>query len=219
MKYIVFVIALVCCSCVSVPKQAPTLSEELGKRISAIEKSHTALLNSFFDEKRLKLDEFIENEWLPLFAKNFFENEQIEAAWLEIVESKNKKDRLDFLVMVGPQLQAVINDKRQELVAPLNELEHTLERMIREEYDMARSMNNTLTSYLHSASKVKENQQRYLNMLGITEEKITDAINQTESVVNRLVKGAEKVEQGKEKLDEKSQEFKSKIEEIRNKIK
>ena len=213
--------SVVLSSCISIPKQAPELSEQLGKQISSLEKSHVSLLNSYFDQKRHAVDEFVDKVWLPEFAANFFKNPEISDAWNEIVNSKDTKDRLDFLVFVGPQLQEIINEKRQELTAPLNALERELESVIREEYTNARSMNNTLTSYLVSASKVKENQQRYLDMLKLTDDKISKAIDQTDSVIGNLVSEAEKVKDAVDKVEKYSSqadEYKKKLIELKDKI-
>ena len=45
-----FIIILSLSACVSIPSEAPELSVELGKRISAIEDSNITLLNRFFDQ-------------------------------------------------------------------------------------------------------------------------------------------------------------------------
>jgi hypothetical protein len=215
-------IAVLVSSCISIPKQAPQLSEELGNRINSLEKSHISLLNSYFEQKRKAVDEFIERTWLPEFASNFFSKPAISEAWNEIVESKDTKDRLDFLVAVGPQLQIVINEKRQELIAPLNDVERQLEQMIRDEYNTTRSINNTLTSFLTSASKVKENQQRYLDMLKITDDKITGAIDQTDRIIGDLLSQSEKVVDAQNKVKEytaKAEEYKEKLNALKDKIK
>lgn len=52
-------------SCASIPKQAPDLSAALGREINVLEKSHLSLLHAYFNERRAKVDEFIETTWLP----------------------------------------------------------------------------------------------------------------------------------------------------------
>ena len=91
------------------------------------------LLNphSFFDQKRAKVDEFISKEWIPTFASNFFDNQTIQETWDEIVSSNSKEDRLKFIIMLGPKLQEQINQKRLELIKPLDELENEIEYKIR----------------------------------------------------------------------------------------
>lgn len=76
--------AFVLTSCVSVPKQAPLLSEELGQKIDALEKSHLNLLHTFFNEKRNLVNQFINEEWMPGFANEFYSNSAIQAVWVEI---------------------------------------------------------------------------------------------------------------------------------------
>ena len=214
-KLILLTLALGASSCVSVPKQAPELSVELGKKVSSLETSHINLLKLYFQQRRQRVEEFIESTWLPLFAENFFTDPQIKAAWEQIIASKDPKERLEFLVFVGPQLLTVVSEKRRELMTPLDELERDLEAAIRNDYNLARSMNNSLTSFLESATKVKENQQRYLDMIGVTEEKVSDAIDEAGKVLEDLVSKAEKIED----YTDKAESYKKKLKEIRYKVK
>ncbi len=193
MRVLVVVICLFFVGCVSVPPQAPKLSEEIGLRINSIEDAHLNLLHNFFENKRQIVDDFISDEWLPLFAKNFFDNQQISQAWDEIVQSGNKEERLKFIVLLGPRIQSKINDKRQELIQPLDDLEAEVRKKITMEYNQVKSANNAITSYLVSASKVDENRQRYLDMFGITENKIDGVLTEVDGFVEKLVKGGETV--------------------------
>lgn len=201
-------------SCATIPRQSAQLSEELGKTISNIEQSHLQLLHGFFDQKRAVVDTFITRTWTPHFSEVFFSNPAIEKIWDEIVSSGSKPDRLKFLTQAGPQLVQQIDLKRQELVQPLNELEKELEQQIRAEYNTAKSINNTLTSFLYSASKVEENRAKYMEMLGITDSKISDALDQTDRIVQQLVKGGEKTLSGMDQVNS----YLSKLEEIKNKL-
>lgn len=214
-KLVLLILAIGASSCVTIPRQAPALSVELGKKVSSLETSHINLLKLYFEQRRERVDEFIESTWLPLFAENFFTDPQIKAAWDQIVASKDPKERLDFLVFVGPQLLAVISEKRRELMTPLDDLERDLETAIRNDYNLARSMNNSLTSFLESAVKVKENQQRYLDMIGVTEEKVSNAIDEADKVLEDLVSKAEKIED----YSDKAESYKKKLKEIRDKVK
>ena len=187
-KFIILISVLFLYSCATIPKQAPSLSEELGIKINSLEKSHINLLHSFFNQKREIVDEFIVKEWVPVFTKEFFNTPTIKEAWEEIVSSNNKEDRTKFLILLTPKLQKKINSKRIELIKPLDDLERDLEFKIRNEYNIAKSINNSLTSFLYSASKVDENRTRYLEMLGVTDEKIDNTLSKTDSLINQLVK-------------------------------
>lgn len=198
---VVLLITLLFTGCASIPPEAPALSVELGKRISAIEDANIKLLNRFFDQKRDDVDKFIENEWVPTFAQTFFSNQVVSNAWNSIVENNNKKERLDFIVNVGTKLQKKINAKRVELIEPLNVLEQKITQSIRAQYTQARSINNSISSFLLSAAEVEKNRDTYLNMIGITDEKISKAIDTTDEIVSELLTKSQDVEEKTDKAD------------------
>lgn len=221
MNRLLFLVLTVLTSCATIPSQAPQLSEELGSKLTSLEKSHLSLLHAYFDQKRAIVDEFINNVWVPEFTNTFFSNPDIQSAWNHIVTSKDTKERMDFFVFIGPQLQSVIDEKRQELVKPLNDLEQELESAIREEFNLARSANNTITSFLTTASKIDENRQRYMKMLNISEDKISSVIDETDQVLNNLVSKSEKAlskEAELKKYEEQADEYLKKIKELKSKI-
>jgi len=196
--------------CATIPSEAPQLSAQLGTRISAVEAPHRRLLADFFNEKRRRVDEFIQEEWIPLFAKELFSDPAIANTWDEVVRSQEMGDRVKFILIAGPRLQKKINTKRLELIRPLDELERTIASKLKNEYDQMRAINNTLTSFLVSASKVEETRRRYLEMVGISEKKIDDFINETDQALTDLL-GAEK--QAKDIVKD-TEAFKSTIEGI-----
>lgn len=200
--------------CASIPPEAPELSAELGKRISAIEDANITLLKRFFDHKRQEVDQFIEDEWVPEFAEQFFSNDKIAEAWNTIVAEDDKKQRLTFLIKTAPSLQKKINSKRLELIRPLDALERTIEGQIREEYNQVRAMNHSLTSFLSSAAKVAENRNRYLSMVGVTDEKIGKVIDSTDDAVTNLLGKAGAVE---DKVN-RAADFLNKLRSIRDSI-
>jgi hypothetical protein len=212
--FYLLLVTLVFGSCATIPHQAPALSEELGIKINSIEKSHIKLLTIFFNQKRELVDAFIVKEWIPIFAKEFFSDPIISSAWDEIVSSNSKEDRLQFIIQLGPKLQTRINQKRLELIQPLDDLQKEFESQILNEYNIAKSINNSLTSYLYSASKVDESRTKYMDMLGITDGKIDAALNKTDSIVNQLV------ELGNTALDKETQikSYLTQIESIKEKL-
>jgi len=193
--------AVAAVGCASIPPEAPELSGQLGSRITAIESSHNRLLEQFFADKRRRVDEFVQEVWVPTFATEFFGDPQVDAVWKQVVASNDPKDRLRFVVLVGPRLQSKINEKRVELIKPLEDLERTVKAKLKLEYDQARAINNTLTSFLQSASKVEANRKRYLEMLGVTDKQVEAFIDDTDEAVTDLVEKArgaqEKVAGGK----------------------
>ncbi len=213
MLYLVFVLVLFS-SCASIPREAPLLSRELGVQIQELESSHLNLVKVYFDKERGQVKEFIDEQWLPVYAGNFFEDENINNIWEQVVESDNKSDRLEFIVRTSPVLQQEVNNKYRELIEPLDRLETELSLAIQNKYANLKSINNTITSYLFSATEVEENRQRYLDLVGVTDQKVNSAINDLEAFTSNLTTKATMVETGVEDFEERFQNYKNKIEEL-----
>lgn len=197
--------------CVSIPQEAPELSIELGKRITAIESANLTLLHRFFDQKRVEVDRFIEKEWLPEFSENFFNKEKTSNIWNEVVKSKDKQDRIKFILIAGPAIQSQINNKRSELVGEIDSLEREVQRKIEAEYNQVRSINNVLTSFLTGAAEVNENRSRYMEMVGVEDSKVDKLINDTDQIVNKLLDTSNDAD---DKVT-KANKFKKKIQKLR----
>lgn len=200
--------------CATIPPEAPELSTELGNRINAIQDANLTLLHRFFDLKRNDVDRFIQNEWVPTFAEEIFSDPKMKKTWDTIVVENNPSDRLKFLVTTGPKLQEQINKKRTELINPLDDLERRIEQEIRDEYENARAINNSITSFLLSASKVTENRNRYLEMAGVTDEELGQTIDKVNDAVLDLLSS------GKEAEDKitKAEKYLKKLHEIRDSL-
>lgn len=200
-RTLLFVCSLAIAGCASIPPEAPELSAQLGGRIGALEVAHVRAVEKFFAERRLRVDEFIQQTWVPTFAGEFFQEKEIDEVWKQVVASRDPNDRLQFLVVVGPRLQKKINEKRLELVKPLEDLEREVKSKLKTEYDQAKAINNTLTAFLQSASKVEENRKRYLEMLGISDKQVDKFIDETDDAVTQLVSKtkdvSDKVDRGK----------------------
>ena len=128
---------------------------------------------------------------MPRFAQTVFGRADVAAEWQRIVASGSDADRLKFLVDAGPALQGQINQKRIELVAPLDELERRIRRSIESEYNEAAAINNTLTSFLVSAAEVTENRNRYLEAVGVTDDNVSGLIDGVDSAVTSLIANAD----------------------------
>jgi hypothetical protein len=201
--------------CASIPAEAPELSAQLGARISSLEASHVRLLQDFFMEKRRRIDDFLQEIWVPAFAQEFFADATIDAVWKQVVQSQDPKDRLKFITLVGPKLQEKINRKRIELIQPLDEVEATIKNKLKSEYEQTRAINNTLTAFLQSASKVEENRKRYLEMIGITDKEVDKFVNETDHAVSELVDAARNIQDRAKDAEKYREKLKSILEGLR----
>ncbi len=202
-------------ACVTLPKEAPELSMQLGNRISSIEEAHFTLLHKYFNDKRSKVDEFIMQEWVPEFTRQVTSDPNIERVWAEIVRTGNKNDQQEFLVRLSPKLQLKINSKRLELIKPLDDAERLLERALHEEYQQARAINNSLTSFLVSAAKVDESRRRYMEMAGVTDQKMSMVIDKIDSGVGTLLNTSQNVADKEENTRKYLDQIKSVIETVK----
>lgn len=207
--------ALVLGGCASIPPEAPELSAQLGARISSLEAAHVRLLQEFFIDKRRRVDDFVQEVWIPVFAQEFFGEPRIDAVWQQVVQSQDPNDRLQFIILVGPKLQEKINRKRIELIQPLDELEVTIKNKLQWEYDQTRAINNTLTAFLYSASKVEENRKRYLDMIGITDKEVDKFVSETDLAVSELVDAGRSIEDRAKDAEKYREKIKNILEKLR----
>lgn len=208
------VIMVLMVGCATIPHEAPELSVELGNRINAIQHANLTLLHRFFDLKRGDIDRFIQNEWVPTFAEEIFSDPRMKMTWDTIVAENNSADRLKFLVTTGPKIQERINKKRTELINPLDDLERRIEQEIRDEYEQARAINNSITSFLLSASKVTEIRNRYLEIAGVTDEEVGHTIDKVNDAVSDLLSSGE---EAKDKVT-KAEMYLTKLRKIRDSL-
>lgn len=201
-------------SCASIPKEAPVLSKELGTQLQELENSHLNLVRAYFNNERKQVKKFIDETWLPAYANNFFENENIQEVWDSVVVSNDKSDRLEFIVRTVPVLQQGVNNKYHELIDPLDRLEMEVLTSIQQKYSNVKSINNTITSFLYSASEVEENRQRYLDMLGETDQKINGAIDDVEVLTTELTEKVTDADGNVEGYEDKFRKYKERINQL-----
>ena len=206
--------ALALGGCATIPSEAPELSAQLGTRISSLEAAHQRLLQQFFDDKRRRVDEFVQEVWVPVFAQEFFADAKVNAIWNQVVQSQDPKDRLKFITIVGPKLQEKINKKRVELIQPLDDIESTIRNKLKSEYDQTRAINNTLTAFLVTASKVEENRKRYMEMVGVTDKEVDKFVDETDQAVSDLVGAASRIED----RAKDAEQYRNKVNDILKKI-
>jgi len=209
--FTVVVLVLLLTACAAIPPQAPELSTELGNRLAQLESAHLNLVQRYFEEKRQRVEAFIHHEWLPVFAQEFYQNPTISKTWDTIVRENSSEDRVLFLLKTGPGIMAKLDEKRQEMITPLNELERRVTHRLQTEYLQARAINASLTSYLTSAAKVADNRDRYLNMVGIESEMTDQFVNETNAVLSLLSDGTKS-------NSEKVKQYLADIEKILNKF-
>ena len=212
---LIMLLAILLFSCASIPKESVSLSESIGKGLNETQKTHLKLLNHYFDEKRENVDLVINELWIPKFAEEFYAIPQVQEKWSEVCNSNDPIDKLKFTTTVGIKIQEKINNKRAELIDPLNETEKILESKLLEHYNKLHLANSVVTNYLSSASKVKEKEIKLLQMLGIEQQEVENTISQINDVMGNINTEMSSLEQG----EHQTQKYIEKLKEIINKLK
>ena len=180
-------------ACVHVPKEAPALSRELGGRILALRAAHLAAVRGYVDGKRAEVDRFIQEEWLPAYAKNVMQEPAIQ----RIVESATTPaDRIELLTGLSQRIQKRVDQRRVEMMRPLDELERELVRRTQAAYDELTAGNAALTALLDAHAETSSKQEEVLKTLNV-DEKLAAGLGKVEQVVGLMTAGKDAFEQNK----------------------
>ena len=196
------IVLLTCYACVSVPKESVELSETLGMSIQETQRTHVALLKSFFDEKRDKIDNYLNEVWVPEFANQFYSIPAVQDKWNEICSSGDAQEMSKFTIEVGVRIQKKINDKRDEMIAPLDEAEKLLEEELLAHYSKLQVSNTILTNYLASAANIKDKQVQILNMLGVNEKEYRNTLDAAYGFMGEINNKVDILDEGKEETQD-----------------
>ena len=178
-------VAVICAwfvGCSSVPKEVVELSYQIGTDLDVLHGSYDAMVVDRFNGFRAKREQYLEEEWIPMFLADFIKNGKlVETAKGSVVWS----DEADDFVVPTPgreqaQLLATIREwsnaaiaeirvKRSELIDPLNEQEISIRRDLDEAFTRIRTANTYITAHLNSIREVEEVQAQALDKIGLAD--------------------------------------------------
>jgi hypothetical protein len=194
-------IVMLLSACATIPAEAPVLSAQLSSRISESKRAHEDVVRLFFEMKRAEVDRFVATEWLPVFAGKLFEQPAVQLAWNEVVRSQEPVTRVDFIRGLGPRLQAQINERRTEMLKPLEEMEREALRALEHHYNEMIAVNATLTGLLRSGARASETQEAILRGLR-ADSALHDALGRATEVTRLMTKAVDGYEKNQTKIDE-----------------
>jgi hypothetical protein len=64
-------------ACLRVPPQAVVLSRTVGERLPDLQASHEAFVSAYFQLSRQRVDDFLDQRWIPTFLGNFVEESKL----------------------------------------------------------------------------------------------------------------------------------------------
>jgi len=213
-------------SYVSLPKETVQLSKILGKDLKILHNSHKSMIELYYskiiDDITLFMDEiyapFIINYVLKSELKKHKNHKKSIYGIIEAAGATDEKAATDEALNVMTEFledaNNQINKKKKELLDPIRRQKREMIRSIDKSYQNSLYANTTITGYLVSARKVKESQQKALEIIGL--EGKDEELNKVLLKTSEIVKSA--ITKGKE-IDIKSDAAFSKINEISNQIK
>lgn len=189
--------------CSTVPKEVVELSYRMGEDISAVQKSYKILIHTHFETLRGERIRYLNKEWTPRYIKGWIEDGRlVDVAKGTVVWSVEKEDFVKPLA--GKEEEGLlatirfwsvtavkdIEDKKAELLAPLNKQEEQLSSWVDEAFNRLYRGNATITAHLNSLRKVQEVQDDALAALHLKD--LRDKID------NDLVTASDRAKSGLE---------------------
>ena len=189
-------------SCASVPKEVVELSYRMGEDILALQESYVVLIHKHFESLKAQRVEYLESEWTPAFVRAWVDSGRLrEIAKGDIVWSEDAEEfvratpgrkEAELLASIGFWSQSAIEqieDKRAELLAPLDSQEVQLQSWVAEAFSRIYRGNATITAHLNSLRKVQEVQDNFLEAMDIKDlrDKINNALISSSEVAQKAL--------------------------------
>ena len=176
-------------SCISVPKEASQLSQLIGQDLTSIHQSYINLVRTHFNTLRELSKNYLDHVWTPTFLKEFIETGKL----VERASGDDPKLVLDKVHGWTIVAQEFIDEKRKELLDPINKDEENLINDIDSAFYNLIAANTSLTAYLKSNEKLKKVQDELLDQAGL--KKLRDSINK------QLIEASKKSQKALDELE------------------
>jgi len=165
----VFLLFIVLGGCVTVPQETIELSYVMEENIAALKISYIALVNTHFDLLEQTRIDYLENEWILKFIKEWIHDGRLidiasgRAIWSDehgdFIQPEKSMEMLGLLSSTTSWAIAaieIIEEKKKDLLGPLEEQRKELLLMIEEGFDRLLRGNIAITAHLNSIRKIDE---------------------------------------------------------------
>jgi len=176
----VILLIIVLGGCATIPQETIELSYVMEENIVALKMSYILLVNTHFDLlEKIRID-YLEKEWIPVFIADWISDGRlIDMATGKVIWSPEHSDFVQpqkGLEMQGLLISTTswsiaaieqIEEKRKELINPLEVQRKELLGIIEDGFDRLLRSNIAITAHLSSIQKVKEFQNKTFDSLKI----------------------------------------------------
>lgn len=175
MKYFyVSVFSFFLFSCASIPSSTVTLTKEVIKEADNMHQLNVSLVNRLFDERKEKINLFIENKYTPTLLKKF------EGLLPDSLDYK--KELPNILNNIVP----IINHKKDSLQSVLDSQRQDILNQLNSNYSDYSKATTSLQNLINSAVKIKTTESDALSAINqLTGDKIN--IKKVENTINQSI--------------------------------
>lgn len=140
-------------ACASIPASTATLSQEVIAEANSMHQLNIALVNKLFDERKDKVNDFINNQYIPSYVENF--------------KSKIPPgvDISSELANILKSVMPVINRKRDSLQGLLDVQRNDMITSLNTNYASYQQASATLQNLISSAVKLKKTEANTLEQI------------------------------------------------------
>lgn len=177
-------------SCANVPKEVVELSYAVGQDMTALRTSYRTLIRQHYKALRAERQQYLDREWKPVFVRAWIADGHLvqmasgkEAysasadAFVRPTPGKEEAELLDGVSGWAEDAVDMIEKKRRELMAPLDQEERELDSVVDDAFQRIMLGNAMITAHLNSLRKVQEVQDEFLKALNLNDLRVT--INET----------------------------------------
>ena len=164
--FITLLLPLGIVACDTVPDEAVTLADTVGRDLEEVHRAHRELANLLYGRVEAEINHFIDDTYRPAYIALFAENFDLPDAIQQAMRD-DPDDLLDLLTDFVSQATVDIEAKRRELLEPI-QAENT---MVIEEIDAAHRQiqqgHDVVVSHLRSVRAVRDTQNELLSEVGL----------------------------------------------------
>ena len=196
---LVIALAVVLSGCAQVPKESIELSSTVGRDISAIQVSHLALINLYFDDKEALINRWVDQVYTPsqitAVVGNAAIRTELETAINNAAAGQNQDVLIKRFDSVITLIRNDVEKTRKELLSPIQSARNDTLTKVQAAYTQVQLGNSIVTGYLSSLIKVTDTQNELLAKAGLsgTENQLSnDMVSLSESLDKALTTTSDK---------------------------
>tara|TARA_R110001583_G_scaffold1612_4_gene12707 strand:+ start:5135 stop:5764 length:630 start_codon:yes stop_codon:yes gene_type:complete len=203
----------------TVPKEVVELSYKMEKDMVEVQSTYISLVKQHIGLLKLQRENYLKNEWIPLYVKSWIDDGQLigmadgsveydeEADEFKSVTTPtpNRQAQLNGVVLWAEAAVSVIDEKRLSLIKPLELAEVELIDSINQSFSLLLRGNKTITAHLNSIREVQDVQNDLLSKveLGGLRDKLNTQLSQLSDDATNGLEKIRKIDQKTKKYTEK----------------